>query len=271
MSESSQLNLAMNGSNVVVTGASSGIGRAVAIEMARQGAKHVLVHYRSNLKGAEDTAAQVRSQGAEVTLKQADLSIDSDRRSLVDSAFRRDSSIHAWVNNAGVDVLTGEVANLAFEEKLERLLAVDVMGTILLSRLVVDRWSSECESGLPSSMVFIGWDQASEGMEGEAGQMFGPVKAAVSAFASNLAQSIAPGIRVNTVAPGWVKTAWGSDTTDYWSDRAKSQSLMARWGTPEDVARAIVFLSSPKSDFITGQTINVNGGWNRRFERKADS
>ena len=260
----------MRGSHVVVTGASSGIGRAIATEMAKQGADHLLIHYCSNRIGAEETAREVVESGALATLCQADLSIENDRSHLVTTAFSKMPTVSAWVNNAGVDVLTGDLAQRGFEDKLGRLLSVDLMGTISLSRLVVDAWGDQEKYRCPPSMVFTSWDQATLGMEGDAGQMFGPVKAAVMAFAKNLAQSVAPQIRVNTVSPGWIKTAWGTDTRGYWDDRAKGQSLMGRWGTPEDVAQAVVFLCSPTNDFITGQVIEVNGGWNRRFERASD-
>jgi 3-oxoacyl-[acyl-carrier protein] reductase len=116
----------------------------------------------------------------------------------------------------------------------------------------------------PASIVFIGWDQALHGMEGDSGQMFAPVKAGVMAFAASLAQQVAPHVRVNTIAPGWIQTSWGASTSQYWQDRAKQQSLMDRWGTPEDVASAVVYVTNPKNSFLTGQTINVNGGWNRK-------
>lgn len=114
-------------------------------------------------------------------------------------------------------------------------------------------------------MVFIGWDQAMEGMEGDAGQMFGPVKSAVMAFANSLAQSIAPSVRVNTIAPGWIRTAWGEETSDYWNERAKGQSLMKRWGCADDIARAVIYVADPENTFLTAQTIPLNGGFDRRF------
>jgi len=67
-------------------------------------------------------------------------------------------------------------------------------------------------------------------------------------------------VRVNCVAPGWIKTAWGAGASQYWQDRARRESLLDRWGTPEDVARAVRFVVSPAASFITGQTIAVNGG-----------
>lgn len=249
--------------SVIVTGASSGIGRAIAIELATRGAGHVLVHFNRNEEGANQTADAVRSAGSRASILQADLADDQAIDLFVADAFETMGDVGAWINNAGLDVLTGPNAELSFQEKLKRLMAVDLVGTVRMSRDVVNRLGRQ-ETRIPPSMTFIGWDQAPHGMEGDAGQMFGPVKAAVMAFANSLAQEVAPGIRVNTVAPGWIQTSWGESTSDYWDGRAKSQSLMQRWGTPEDVARAVAYVSDPSSTFLTGQTIAVNGGWSRR-------
>jgi 3-oxoacyl-[acyl-carrier protein] reductase len=107
----------------------------------------------------------------------------------------------------------------------------------------------------------IGWDQAEQGMAGESGEMFAAVKGAVMAFTRSLAQSLAPEVRVNCLAPGWIRTAWGEKASDYWQERAARQSLLGRWGTPEDVAKAAVLLASPAAEFINGQVIPVNGGF----------
>ena len=114
-------------------------------------------------------------------------------------------------------------------------------------------------------MTFIGWinDERNGGDAGDVRTR----ESCGDGIPSNLAQSVAPNIRVNTVAPGWIKTAWGSETTEYWSERAKSQALMNRWGEPNDVARAVVFLSQKDNQFFTGQTLEVNGGWNRRYHQ----
>jgi 3-oxoacyl-[acyl-carrier protein] reductase len=109
-------------------------------------------------------------------------------------------------------------------------------------------------------VVNIGWDQAETGMEGDAGQVFAPIKAAVAAFTRSLAKSFAPDVRAVCVAPGWIKTAWGDQASKYWQDRAAKESLAGRWGTPEDVARVVRFVAAPKSEFINGVTIPVNGG-----------
>jgi 3-oxoacyl-[acyl-carrier protein] reductase len=84
------------------------------------------------------------------------------------------------------------------------------------------------------------------------------------AFTRSLAQSLAPEVRVNCLAPGWIRTSWGQGASKYWQQRAARQSLRGRWGTPEDVARAAAFLASPAADFITGQEIPINGGF--RYE-----
>ena len=249
----------------VVTGASSGIGQAIAVALARGGASRMLIHYRRNQSGAEQTADLIRQFGCEPTLFAADISEPHDAHRLVDHAWRELGPIQTWVNNAGADVLTGDAKDWDFETKLRRLLDVDVAGTVLLSRLVADRMREQ-GSQSPPSMVFIGWDQASGGMEGDAGQLFAPVKAAVAAFAASLAQEHTSNIRVNTVAPGWIRTSWGESTSEYWDRRAKEQSLIGRWGTPEDVARAVMFVADPANSFIQGEMINVGGGRNRRFD-----
>lgn len=249
----------------VVTGASSGIGAQIAIALAAAGTSHVLIHYRKNAIGAEKTALAVRSLGAKTTLLQGDLSLPADSDRLVEQAWGAVPEIQTWVNNAGADVLTGATGKLDFEAKFELLWRVDVQGTIRLSRKVAERMQSQPATNRPRSMIFIGWDQAPRGMEGDAGQMFGPIKAAVMAFAASLAQTLAPAIRVNTIAPGWIQTAWGESTSDYWDERARGQSLMGRWGRPEDVAAAVLYAANPNHTFVTGQVLELNGGWNRTF------
>lgn len=238
----------------------------------------MVVHYHQNEAGAEKTVGDIRDCGAVATALQADLRSSDDRRLLVGQAWDFLGSPTTWVNNAGADVLTGPAGKLDFSTKLRLLMDVDVFGTIELSRMVVQRWLAQPDGEYPfddtsgpPSLTFIGWDQAPHGMEGDAGQMFGPVKAAVMAFAASLAQDVAPRIRVNTVAPGWIQTAWGQSTETYWNRRAAGQSLMARWGLPADVAAAICFVADPANTFCTGQTLCVNGGWNRNFPTERDN
>ncbi len=109
----------------------------------------------------------------------------------------------------------------------------------------------------------IGWDGAERGMAGEGAELFAVAKGAVMAFTRSLAQSLAPEVHVNCVAPGWIKTAWGEGADERWQKRAEEESLSGRWGVPEDVARAAVFLVSPAAGFVNGQIVEVNGGFRR--------
>jgi len=257
------------GLSAVVTGASSGIGRQIAIQFASAGCANLLVHFNRNLAAAEIVANETRALGAEASVDQCDFGQPNQIQSFVARCFESLPQIDLWVHCAGADVLTGEAADWSFDKKLQRLIDVDLVGSIQTGRFVAEglqRQSRQHSDRLPPSMLFIGWDQASDGMEGDAGQMFGPIKAGVEAFARSLAQEIAPLVRVNIIAPGWIQTAWGQTTSDYWNQRAQRQALMHRWGEPSDVAAAAVFLSTPTNSFITGQTLQINGGWNRRFD-----
>jgi NAD(P)-dependent dehydrogenase (short-subunit alcohol dehydrogenase family) len=110
------------------------------------------------------------------------------------------------------------------------------------------------------AIVNIGWDKADTGMATDSGQLFGAVKGAVMAFSKSLALTLAPKVRVNCVAPGWIKTAWGREAGDKWQKLVTDETPLKRWGTPEDVAAAARWLVSPAAAFITGQVIRVNGG-----------
>ena len=244
----------------VVTGSSSGIGRAMALELARAGAD-VVVHARSNQAGAESTKREIEAMGRDATILLADLSDALTHERFVDQAWQWRSGVDIWINNAGADVLTGETADRSFDEKLAVLWQVDVLATMRLSRLVGDRMKQRDRNKRDAVILNLGWDQAEHGMAGESGEMFAAVKGAVMAFSKSLAQSLAPRVRVNCLAPGWIKTSWGDDASEYWQARARRESLLDRWGTPEDVARVARFLASPAASFISGQIVPVNGGF----------
>jgi 3-oxoacyl-[acyl-carrier protein] reductase len=106
----------------------------------------------------------------------------------------------------------------------------------------------------------MGWDQAETGMEGDSGELFSATKAAVMAFSKSLALSLAPEVRVNCLAPGWVRTAWGEGASRRWQERVRCETPLGRWGTPEDVAAVARWLASPAAAFLTGQVVRVNGG-----------
>lgn len=240
---------------VVVTGASSGIGAAIAVELAAAGAD-VVLHARSSRERLQGVARKIQTLGRETHLVLSDLSDREGQETLISQAWQWRNRIDAWVNNAGVDVLTGENADWTFDKKLEELWKVDVLATIHLAREVGQRM---CEQG-HGVIVNMGWDQVAVGMAGDSGQIFTATKGAVMAFTKSLAKSLAPKVRANCLAPGWIKTAWGEDASEDWQQRAQAESLLGRWGTPEDVARVARFLVSDDASFMTGQVVPINGG-----------
>jgi NAD(P)-dependent dehydrogenase (short-subunit alcohol dehydrogenase family) len=164
--------------------------------------------------------------------------------------------VDIWVNNAGADTLTGEAGRWPFARKLRELLAVDVLATLLLAREVGQRMKARGHGVL----LNMGWDQAETGMEGDSGQLFAATKGAVMAFSKSLALTLAPEVRVNCLAPGWIQTAWGEGASATWQERVRRETPLCRWGTPEDVAPVARWLASPAASYITGQVIRVNGG-----------
>jgi 3-oxoacyl-[acyl-carrier protein] reductase len=244
------------GKSAVVTGSSSGIGRATALAFARSGAD-VLVHARQNRAGAESVAAEIAALGRSAHIVITDLANPTEQNRLLDAAWEW-HPIDVWVNNAGADVLTGPAAKWSFEQKLEALWKVDVVATLRLSRAVGERMKARGQGVI----LNMGWDQAATGMGGDSGALFGATKGAVMAATLSLAQSLAPQVRVNCLAPGWIRTDWGTSASQAWDNRARGDSLAARWGEPDDVAQVARFLASPAADFVNGQIIPINGGRN---------
>lgn len=257
-SDMQQSTATLDGRTAVVTGSSSGIGRAIAVELALAGC-NVLVHGGSNYPGADETRQAVEACGVRACVEMFNLADASSCEELVERAWGWLGGVDIWVNNAGVDVLTTELRDASFEEKLSRLWSVDVMGTICLARSVGQRMKCR-ESAWTPSIVNVGWDQAEVGMGGDSGEMFATTKGAVMAFTRSLAKSLAPAVRVNCLAPGWIKTAWAAEANEYWQRRATSESLLRRWGTPKDIASVTRFLVSEEAAFMTGQIVAVNGG-----------
>jgi 3-oxoacyl-[acyl-carrier protein] reductase len=244
----------LTGMRALVTGSTSGIGRAIAVELAAAGAD-VLIHGR-RLAAAEESTGLVQAHWVRTHWVLADLRQSEECERLAEFAWREWNGLDLWVNNAGVDTLTGEAASWPFERKWEELLAVDVNATLRLSRAIGRRMKDQGHGVI----LNMGWDQAETGMEGESGQLFGAAKGAVMAFTKSLARTLAPEVRVNCVAPGWIRTAWGETASATWQKRVVRETPLRRWGTPEDVARAVRWLASPAAGYVTGQVIRVNGG-----------
>lgn len=249
------------GLSAVVTGSTTGIGRAIAIQLAKQGAS-LIIHGRAESENSLSAIAEIESLGGKATPAYQDFSKPFCHETFVDSLWTQNQGIDIWVNNAGADVLTGAVADWDLKKKLALLFSVDVEATLFLSRAIGKRMKSRTETPGRQSILNIGWDQAYQGMSGDSGELFSTTKGAIMSMTKSLAQSLAPNVRVNCLAAGWIQTQWGQQTGDYWDLRAKSESLMQRWGQPEDIAQFAGFLCSPSASFISGQIINVNGGFN---------
>ncbi len=260
----------LENSIAVVTGSSTGIGRAIALRLAESGADMVL-HGCHSIAALEEMVGEITRMGRRAACLQADFCNPSQLNGFVESAWSTFGSVDLWINNAGADVLTGELNDASFAEKLDVLWRTDVIPTILFSRDVGRRMRSLSRSANATpgrfSILNMGWDQASQGMAGDSGELFSTTKGAIMAATKSLAQSLAPEVRVNCIAPGWIRTAWGQSASEAWQVRATHESLMSRWGTPDDVAQLATFLSSPQASFISGQIISANGGF--RFNQIA--
>lgn len=249
----------LSGLIALVTGASSGIGRAIALAMAREGAD-VAVTYRSNERGALETAGEIEAIGRRGAVLRLDLAEAPAAVDQVAAAMRREfGRVDVWVNNAGADIVTPERDQTDTLEKLDLLLAVDLRGSILASWAAAElmREQRDPDGGV---IINMSWDHAAVGMRGRNPEMYSAVKGGVLSFSKSLARSVAPAVRVNVLAPGWIETAFGAGLEDARYRAVAESTPLGRWGTPEDVAAAAVFLASPAARFLTGQVVNVNGG-----------
>ncbi|MCA1685053.1 MAG: SDR family oxidoreductase [Planctomycetia bacterium] len=226
----------LQGVRAAVLGSTSGVGRAVALTLARSGAD-VIVHGRSSRTEANVVADEIRSLGGRSHIVMADLADRQAGDRLVTEAWDLWGGLDAWLHIAGADILTGQGRRSSFDDKLDTLLAVDVVSTIRLTREVGRRMRAAGRGRI----VTMGWDQAETGMEGDSGELFAATKGAILAFTRSLALSLAPTVQVNAVAPGWIKTSWGESTSRHWNDRVLRETPLKRWGTPDDVAEAVRF------------------------------
>ena len=245
----------LTGKRALITGGSSGIGRAIALEFARAGAD-IVIHFANSEERARQVSAQISQIGQRCVTLAADFSNLEGLDPFVENAFSIWGGLDIWVNNAGVDLLTGEGAQADYPTKLRRLLDVDVQAGMLLAKsagrlLVADHGGS---------ILTIGWDQSDRGMEGDSGELFSAAKNAIMGFSRSLALSLAPVVRVNCIAPGWIKTAWGETASEFWQERVRRETPLCRWGRPEDAAKLARFLVSDDASYLTGQVINCNGG-----------
>lgn len=239
--------------NVVVTGAGRGIGRALALAFAEQGA-NVLVHYGHAEQEAEEVVRQINEAGGRAMLAQADLSRPEEAYRLVTQAYTTLGPIDVWINNAGASANSEEARGLSEEERFARVMAVDVMGTWCCCRAVAEHMR---EGGC---ILNMGWDHALDGAPGFVSQLYAASKGAVISLSRSFAQELAPRVRVNCIAPGWVENDWAQSRPESFRKKVEQRIPLGRWGTPSDIVSAALFLASPAASFITGQVLVVDGG-----------
>jgi 3-oxoacyl-[acyl-carrier protein] reductase len=252
------------GSVVVVTGASTGIGRAIALAAGAAGA-NVALTYRSEERAAHEVASEIERGGRRARVFQLDLADPASITTLANDVRRDMGRVDVWINNAGADILTGGDAALSDLEKLDRLLTVDLRGTVLASweavRLMRAQSAGEGRrAGRGGVILNMSWDHVLTGMAGRNPEMFSAAKGGILSFSKSLARSVAPTIRVNILAPGWIETEFGAGLDAEQYQRVAASTPLGRWGTPEDVARAAIFLASHDAAFLTGQMLLVGGG-----------
>jgi 3-oxoacyl-[acyl-carrier protein] reductase len=192
-----------------------------------------------------------------VIIFQLDLTDESALATLGPSARSALGRLDAWINNAGADILTGPGASMSDVQKMDLLLSVDLRGTIMASWHAATILAEQPAGGV---IINMSWDHVLTGMPGTNPQLFAAVKGGVLAFSKSLARSAAPRVRVNVLAPGWIETSFAADLNGDRRDAVIESTPLARWGTPDDVAGAAVFLASPAAAFMTGQVLLVGGG-----------
>lgn len=237
----------------LVTGSSSGIGRAVAVRLAKDGYR-VLVHYNRNEQGAAETLATIRAAGGDGALIRFDTQNKVEIEKALSEFFAQqspDTRLDVLVNNAGIhkDTLLGLMSDEAFDEVMK----TNVYGPFYLMRFCIRKMMRQ-RSGSIVNMSSLA------GQTGNAGQVnYAASKAALIAMTKSLAMEIgARNVRVNAVAPGLIETDMIQDIP--FLDELKKRIPLARLGKPEEVAGAVSFLCSPDAAYITGTTISVNGG-----------
>lgn len=247
---------ALAGSVAVVTGASTGIGHAIALAMAREGAD-IAITYRSEQAKARVVADEIRALSRRAEVFRMELAAPASIEALGREARDAFGRVDIWVNNAGADILTGAAAELSDLQKLDRLLSEDLRGTVLASWEAARLMREQPNGGV---ILNVSWDHVVTGMAGKNPQMFSAAKGGILSFSKSLARSVAPSVRVNILAPGWIETEFGSGLNERFYRQVAESTPLGRWGTPDDVARGAVFLASRAAAFLTGQVLYIGGG-----------
>jgi len=240
------------GKVALVTGASRGIGRDIAIELAKAGA-NVAVNYAGSEAHANEVVQEIQSLGREAFAVQCDVANGDSVAEMVKQTIERWGSLDILVNNAGIT--RDNLIMRMKEDEWDDVINTNLKGVFLCTKAVTRQMMKQ-KSGRVINISSV------VGESGNAGQAnYVAAKAGVIGLTKTTAKELAPrGITVNAVAPGFITT----DMTDKLTDEIKEGMLkmipLAKFGEPKDIANAVTFLASDDSRYITGQTIHVNGG-----------
>src|SRR2546425_2087647 len=246
----------LGGSVALVTGASGGIGYATALEMARRGAD-VAVHYLSNEKGAKEAAEAIAGLGRASGVFRADVSVQGEVRALVEAVIACFSRVDVLVNNAGDLVERRPLLEMS-EALWRRVVDVNLSSTFFVTQAVAPGMV-ERKRGTIVNMSSV----AAHHGGGPGAFAYAAAKGGVISLTKGMAKDLAPhGVRVNCVSPGLIgETGFHPRYTPREAFEAAAKAVpLGRAGTPEDVARVIAFLAGPESAYLTGETIEINGG-----------
>ena len=236
----------------LVTGAGRGIGRAIAVELARHG-YHILVDYAGNASAAEETVALCQAEGVDAFAVQADVSDEEAVKGLVKSALERFGRIDVLINNAGItrDNLMLRMSAEDFDLVIEK----NLRGAFLMTKYVGKEMLHQRSGRIVNISSVVG-------VHGNAGQAnYAASKAGVIGLTKTIARELAArGVTANAVAPGFISTDMTDALSEKQRDAIGEQIPMKRFGTVDDVAHLVGFLASEQSGYITGQVICIDGG-----------
>ncbi len=236
----------------IVTGASRGLGRAIALELVGLGAK-VVVNYRSSQVAAEEVLESIHKRGGEALAVQADVSVFADAQRLIDTAVQHWGRLDVLVNNAGTrhDTLLIRMSEQDWDEVVNTNLKGVFNCTKAAQRVMIKQ-----RYGRIVNITSVA------GLAGNAGQAnYSAAKAGVIGFTKAVAKEVGSrNITVNAVAPGYVPTELTAGLPPELVAKGLEMTPLGRAGTPEDIAKAVAFLASDDAGFITGQVLSVDGG-----------